>query len=262
LHDSGTSHAPAAARHTPLCAKPSLGHTDDAPVQRSLTSHGPAAGRHTVVAGAKPFGTHVGTPPVHDSTPVSHGLPVLHGLPATHTLHPPSTRQMLLPPQLLPGVALPMSTHAAPPVEQSIEPRRQVPASHDAPSAQLTHEPPALHTWLLPHAVPGACSPPAAQPMPASVHVCMPTRHTAAGVHEAPGLHAAQLPSLTQMAAAPQAVPTGAWPASAHTGSPVPQCVMPSWQANPVLHAAASTHAWQPPSRAHTEPLPQDVPGS
>jgi hypothetical protein len=262
LHDSATSQTPAAGRHTPLDAKPSAGHTDDVPVHRSLTSHGPAAGRHTVVAGANPFATHVGTPPVHTSTPSSQGLPVLHGVPATHAPQPPSTRQMLLPPQPLPGVAFPMSTHEGPPLAQSTAPRRHVPASHVAPSAQLTHVPLALQTSLLPHAAPGDCSPATAHPTPASVHVCIPTRHTAAGVHAEPALHAAQLPSLRQMPPAPQTVPTGAWPASAQRASPVPHRVMPSWHAMPVMHCAASTHAWQPPSLAHTAPLPHELPGS
>jgi hypothetical protein len=174
LHDSATSHRPADGRHTPLLAKPSAGHAADAPVQNSLTSQTPAAPRHTVVAGAKPVAMHVGTPPAHDSVPVSHGLPVLQGVPAMHAPQPPSTMQMLLPPQPLPGEALPMSVHTGPPLAQSMAPRRHAPASHEAASAHVTHDPPALHTWLLPHIVPGSSSPPVMQTTPASPHCCAP----------------------------------------------------------------------------------------
>jgi hypothetical protein len=223
LHDSATSHTPADGRHTPLVANPSAGHAAEVPVQVSATSHTPAAGRHTVVAGANPVATHVGTPPLHDSVPVSHGFPVLQGVFGTHAPQPPSTRQMSLPPQLDPGAALPMSVHTGVPLAQSVAPRRHVPASHDAVSTHVPHVPPALHTSLLPHIVPGGAKPPVTHTTPASPHCSAPVRHGSAGWHAPPAMHATQPPSAMQIWPPPHAMPTGAGPNAEHTGSPVAQ---------------------------------------
>jgi hypothetical protein len=65
-----------------------------------------------------------------------------------------------------------------------------------------------------------------------------------------------------QICPVPQAMPTGAGPDGAHTGRPVAQRIVPSWQATPGLHAVESAQAMQPASGPQTWPAPHAVPGS
>jgi hypothetical protein len=78
-------------------------------------------------------------------------------------------------------------------------------------------------------------------------------------VHEAPWVHAAQVPLLQTMLV-PQAVPSAsAVPVSVHAEAPVEHEVIPVWHALLGVHARPAVHAAQAPA-LHTMLVPQVVP--
>jgi hypothetical protein len=103
---------------------------------------------------------------------------------------------------------------------------------------------------------------PSASELPLSVHTGVPDEQSRAplwqalvGWQVAPVVHATHAPALHTMLV-PQPIPSGALPASLHTGVPVVQLIWPSLQGWPVRgHEAPSSQAMHVPLE-HTIPVP------
>lgn len=79
VHDSATSHTPAAARQVVVAGENwFVGHVAEEPVQVSATSHTPALGRHTVVPLANASGGHAALVPVQRSAGSQVPFPARH----------------------------------------------------------------------------------------------------------------------------------------------------------------------------------------
>jgi hypothetical protein len=207
--------------------------------------------------------TQVCAPVMHEMTPLLHGdgLPP-HALPAAHVTHMPVPLHTRLVPQALPGVFGVPSTHVMTPVAHEVTPFTHTPPvfiEHAWPAVHSVHWPLALHTWFIPHPVPGAFAAP-------SMHACTPVAQDVTPdahalelpVQDCPSLQATHAPFPLHTIPAPHDVPGDRLPKSSHTRAPVEQLVMP------VLHGfgfsvqltfgAQATHV---PVALHTMLLPQ-----
>ena len=210
--------------------------------------------------------TQVGAPVVHDRMPLLHadGLPP-HALPAVHVTQLPAPSQTMPAPQAVPGDFIPPSEQVSTPVLHEVTPLRHAGwglVLHPRPAVQSAHWPLALHTWLVPQAVPGAFAVPSTHVCAPVVHAVTPLKHPfGLPVQACPLVHATHIPLPSQTWLAPQPVPADRLPKSRQAGAPVWQLVMP------VLHAvglveqfAFAVHETQVPDPLQAMLLPQPVP--
>jgi hypothetical protein len=173
-----------------------------------------------VPAAVLPPSTQVIVPLEQDVVPTLQldGLPV-HDCPVAQATHRPVPLQTMLVPQETPGDLLPPSTQVIAPVEQEVEPFRQlfgllvqaVPAVHE------TQLPEPLQTMLVPQPVPAAFALPLTQ-------VDVPV------VHAAPAVHDTQVPEPLQTMLVPQVAPAAVLPPSTQVIAPLEHEVVPVLQ--------------------------------
>jgi hypothetical protein len=144
------------------------------------------------------FWVHAGRPDAHEIVPVWQVFPPgLHAIPAEQATQVPALQTMSVP-QGVPSETFWGCVHVDTPVAHDVVPswQRLPPGLHPEPAVHMTHAPVPLQTSLVPQGVPALAL------RPVSVHVALPAAQTvvpvwhafAAGVHEAPLEHAAQLP--------------------------------------------------------------------
>jgi hypothetical protein len=145
LQTSGTSQAPAAARHVVPAGATVSAHTIDAPVQVSATSQLDTAGRQTVPAGTSASGGHATELPVQRSTAsqlsaaLRHTTPAPTSVSAGHVNDDPSqTSAMSHGPlafrQIVPAIAAVSSGHSGlAPVHRSVTPQIPIGGRHVTP---------------------------------------------------------------------------------------------------------------------------------
>jgi hypothetical protein len=218
-----------------------------------------------------PVSTQTLEPLVQSVRPVRQGAPglVVHGWLATHAPQLPSASHTWPAPHIVPAGLLLPSTHVWAPVAHEVRPLRQAGLGLLGQAwlaTQPTQLPPALHTWLSPHEVPGVRG-------LASTHVWVPVAHEVTPVRQpglgllvqvVPATQATQLPVPVQTRSGPQAVPAVTVVESTQRVVPVLQSMTPVRQGAPglVAHAAPGVQAPQKPLPSHTWALPQDVPAS
>jgi hypothetical protein len=146
---------------------------------------------------------------------------------------PAGEHTWLVPHDVPPGAAAPVSTQVDRPPAHDVVPRWHAPAAgvQAAPSLHATHAP-ALQNFPDAHASPsGALLPLSTQTLTPVVHEVLPTWHALAdGTHATFALHAWHAPAL-QTRSTPQLLPSLTFaPASLQTGAPDEQSVFPWWQ--------------------------------
>jgi hypothetical protein len=204
---------------------------------------------------------HVGVPPPQVNVPLWHGFVGVQAVPAAQATHEPLPQTMPAP-QVVPFGLLPESMQTAVPVLQEVMPLRHgwPDTAHACPAAQSTHMPD-RQTRSVPHAWPSVTA------VVVSVQVgvppaqdCIPTRQGFAGWQAAPFVQVTHSP-FAQTRLVPQAVPAATLPASAQTGLPVAQAILPSLQGWPGRSQSVSTaHAMHVPVGEQTMPSPHGVP--
>lgn len=198
-------------KHAAFGLLPQLWPAVHAP-QKPLPSH-TWAEPHAVPAVLLLPSAQLSIPVAHEVRPLRHveGL-VAHALPAVHATQPPVPLHTRLLPQPVPGGRDMPSTHVCTPVEQLVTPATQsgvglVP--HVRPAVQTAHWPLALHTRLVPHAVPGDFAVPSTQLDAPVAHEVTPLKHALFGfpVHAVPAVHETQPPPPLQTWLVPHVVP-------------------------------------------------------
>src|SRR5262245_20848816 len=106
-------------------------------------------------ATAEPVSVHTGEPVAQESAPRWQTLVGAHAAPAVQAAQVPALVHTWPVPQDRPAGALPVAMHTSVLVEQLVTPRRHglAAGTHDRPGVQVRQSP-ALHTRLVPHAVP------------------------------------------------------------------------------------------------------------
>lgn len=213
---------------------------------------------------ALPF-SQVRPPVAQDATPVKQGLGLVLQLPpAVHATHSPAGLHTWLVPQLLPTALGAESRHTDAPVMHEVTPVRHESGLvvHGCPDVQPTHWPLGLHTWLLPHVVPGGLGAESAQTWLPVSQAVSPVRHTLVLVVQlVPALQPTQLPLALQTWLTPQVVPTGFDMPSTHMVPDV-QLMTPSLQAPGLLvQLVPALHAPQKPFPSHTS-APHETPAA
>jgi hypothetical protein len=201
-----------------------------------------------------------GEPVAQPMAPRTQGLGwVVQAPPGTHVSHTPPTQKELVP-HGVPFVAgLPVSLHSTVPVWQLVAPVWQTSIGvQPRPAAQATQEP-TSQTRLVPHDVPLATLPDAAQTGAPLEQSMTPISHCADGVQVAPDAHALQDPS-SQTRPAPHPVPLGPGvPVSSHTGVPLEQLRAPLSHTLVGVHALPDAQAVHAPF-SQTMLVPHEVP--
>jgi len=176
-----------------------------------------------------------------------------------HAMQIPSMHTLLAP-QDVPFGLLPDAVHVDTPVEQVVVPTLQGSArEHGLPCVHAAHAP-ALQTFPVPQDVPVGTRPRVSEQLIVGEQTDVPTWQGLAGVQASPPEQATQAPPL-QTVPAPHDVPSGAFPDSKHTGTPVLQTVMPVRQGFPGMAQFDPTaQGAQVPVASQTMPLPQTVP--
>lgn len=241
-----------------------LAGVHDAPVMHAL--HAPLS-QTWLVPHEVPFATlfcvspHTGSPVEQPTAPTWQGLPGAHAAPVVHAAQLPLSHTAFVPHEVPSAALVPVSLHAGVPDEHT-----SVPVWHALFGVQplpLTHMPhaPSSQTWLVPHEVPLAAFTPVSLHTGTPVEQPMaPTRHASSGTHEAPVLQVLHAP-LSHTSLVPQEVPLAALaPVSLHTGTPIEQSSVPTWQASVAgAHAAPVEQAPHTPI-SQTLSVPHTVP--
>jgi hypothetical protein len=217
-----------------------------------------------VPADLLPESRHTCTPEVQEVTPVRQAPGfVVQAWPAVQLTHAPAPSQTWFVPQPVPAGLLPESAHTRAPEPQVVRPVLHTPGLvlHVWPAVQLTQLPDALHTWLLPQAVPVALFAPSTHVvMPVVQLVCPCLQMEGLLVHVCPAVHMPQKPLPSHTWPAPQSVPAVLLPESTHVCAPVAQLVTPvrhgeglvphAWPAVHDTHVPAPLHTWFAPQLA------------
>jgi len=160
-----------------------------------------------------PLSVQVCIPVAHEVVPAWQGFGGLPGVQlalAVQDTHVPALQTSLLP-HVAPFAAFaPVSTHVEAPVLHDVSPVWHGLAGVQAvPAVQATHDPDALHTWLVAHDVPVVTLTPVSTHTDVPVlHDVSPAWHALAGVHAVPDVHAKHDP-LSHAMPLPQLVPLG-----------------------------------------------------
>jgi hypothetical protein len=154
-----------------------------------------------------PVSSHTGTPVPHEVFPTLHAFGGWHAFPSAHGEQTPAL-QTLSVPQLIPSTAgLPVSTHPTVGEHTVVPMWHGFVGVHARPTVQATHMP-ALQTRSVPHEVPFGTLADSMQTGVPVLHAVVPVRQALPGMeHDAPAVHAPQLPVALQTMSLPQAVP-------------------------------------------------------
>src|SRR5258708_40078573 len=132
----------------------------------------------------------------------------------------------MLAPQDVPFELFPEGRQVETPVAQETVPTLQGSVGWQVFPAAHAPQLPLLHTLSVPHDVPFSTDSPVSMQLTADVQTVLPARQGLAGTHERPGLQTTQTPPL-QTFPFSQGEPSGAFPISRHSGTPVLQTVIP-----------------------------------
>lgn len=212
-----------------------------------------------------PVSTHTGAPLAHDVLPTWQGNPAgVHAAPSMHALHAP-LRHTWPAPQVVAvplGAFTPVSVQVWVPVAQEVAPTWQGLVGVHTALATHALQTPFKHTWFAPQVVPGgALASVSTQTLCPVAHDVVPRWQAfSAGTQAWSAVHVLHAPAK-QTWFVPQVEPfaTNA-PVSLHTGKPVSQEVVPTWQGAPGSGQGAPTVQALHTPPPHTAFVPQLVP--
>lgn len=221
---------------------------------------------HVAPAGFAMLFAQTLTPVLHDVDPVKHAFGfVVQAVPAVHGTHAAVESHTRFDPHGVPGAFAEPSAHVCAPVAHELMPFAQTFGlpEHVIPAVHDTQFPVPLHTWLVPHEMPGPLLVP-------STHVCVPVLHAVVPFLQLFGFVAQVVPAVhdTHWFAAlhtrfvPHGVPAPRAAASTQVVVPVAHDVVPKKHAEfgLPLQVWPAVHMPQKPLPSHTWLAPHVVP--